>query len=60
MTFYLDIVSAESEIFKGPVHRVFATGVEGELEIASRHAPLLTRLLPGPIRLESQEGKEGP
>lgn len=54
----VDIVSAEAEIFSGNATRVFATGILGELEIASGHAPLLTGLLPGPIRLRLEGGGE--
>lgn len=54
----LDIVSAEAEIFNGKAQRVFATGILGELEIARGHAPLMTGLLPGPIRFKDENGKE--
>tara|TARA_R110002110_G_scaffold65206_4_gene180052 strand:- start:138466 stop:138894 length:429 start_codon:yes stop_codon:yes gene_type:complete len=54
----VDIVSAESEIFSGEATRVFATGILGELEVAAGHAPLLTGLLPGPIRLRLKDGAE--
>jgi F-type H+-transporting ATPase subunit epsilon len=55
---HVDIVSAESEIFKGDAQRLYATGVLGELEVAPGHAPLLTGLLPGPIRIKVESGKE--
>lgn len=55
----VDIVSAESEIFSGQATRVFATGTLGELEIARGHAPLLTGLLPGPVRVRvGEQGEE--
>jgi F-type H+-transporting ATPase subunit epsilon len=54
----VDIVSAESEIFSGEATRVFATGLLGELEVAAGHAPLLTSLLPGPIKLRLKDGTE--
>jgi F-type H+-transporting ATPase subunit epsilon len=57
-TLHLDIVSAEAEIFKGDAERVFATAVLGELEIAPGHAPLLTGLLPGFIRIRDAQGNE--
>ena len=49
-TIRCDIVSAEEEIFHGVVAMVVATGEMGELGIAPRHAPLITRLKPGQIR----------
>ena len=55
---YLDIVSAEAEIFSGKALRVFASGAVGDLEIAPNHAPLLTKLLPGPIRIREENGHE--
>lgn len=55
---HVDIVSAESEIFQGEALRLFATGTMGELEIAPGHAPLLTGLLPGPVRIKVEGGKE--
>ncbi len=58
MTFHLDIVSAESEIYSGLAERVFASGTLGELEVAFGHAPLLTSLQPGPVRIREQGGKE--
>ncbi|MDP0561583.1 MAG: F0F1 ATP synthase subunit epsilon [Candidatus Endonucleobacter sp. (ex Gigantidas childressi)] len=58
MTVYCDIVSAEAEIFSGLVEMVVATGILGDLGITPGHAPLLTELKPGPIRLISQGGGE--
>ena len=46
-TIRCDIVSAEAEIFQGEATLVVATGEMGELGIAPRHAPLITRLKPG-------------
>jgi len=57
MTFHLHIVSLAGRIFSGSVARVIAVGALGELEIAPKHAPLLTRLNPGPVRLVLQDGK---
>lgn len=57
-TIQLDIVSAESEIFSGKARRIFVTGALGELEVGPGHAPLLTGLLPGPVRYLDPEGKE--
>ena len=55
---HCDIVSAEGEIFSGSVNMVFATGEMGELGIAPRHAPLLTRLKPGQVRVQKEDGEE--
>ena len=58
ITVHCDIVSAEEEIFSGLVEMVIATGSLGDLGIAPGHAPLLTDLNPGPIRLVTQGGEE--
>jgi len=52
MTMHCDIVSAEREIFSGRVTMVIATGTLGELGIMPGHAPLLTGIVPGPVRLK--------
>lgn len=57
-TIHCDIVSAEAEIFSGEAELVVAPGSEGELGIAPRHAPLLTRLKPGQVRIKLPEGGE--
>ena len=51
-----DIVSAETEIFSGDVAMVYASGIAGELGIAPRHAPLITLLKAGEVRVEMQDG----
>lgn len=58
MTVHCDIVSAEEAIYSGLVELLVATGTEGELGISYGHAPLLTSLKPGPIRLKTQSGDE--
>ena len=58
MTIHCDIVSAEQEIFSGLVEMLVATGSEGELGVSYGHAPLLTSLVPGPIRVVPQNGEE--
>lgn len=58
MTLHVDIVSAEAEIFSGTVTMVFAPAEMGEVGIAPRHAPLVTRLKPGEVRVQRQEGDE--
>ena len=55
---HVDIVSAEEEIFSGTVTMVFAPAEMGEVGIAPRHTPLLTRLKPGEVRVRTQEGDE--
>ena len=58
MTLHCDIVSAEAQIYSGLVELLVATGVEGELGVCFGHAALLTRLIPGPIRIVEQGGAE--
>lgn len=58
ITFHCDIVSAETEIFSGSVDLLVASATEGDLGICYGHAPLLTSLRPGPIRLRKQNGSE--
>jgi F-type H+-transporting ATPase subunit epsilon len=57
-TIRCDIVSAHEEIFSGEVAMVFATGIAGELGISPRHAPLITQLKPGPVRVQDAAGEE--
>lgn len=57
-TIRCEIVSAEAEIFNGTATLVVATGDEGELGIAPRHAPLITRLKPGQVRVIAENGEE--
>lgn len=57
-TIHCDIVSAEEEIFSGETHMVIATGEMGELGITPRHAPLITRLKPGQVRVQLANGEE--
>lgn len=58
MTIHCDIVSAETEIFSGLVELLVAAGAEGDLGICYGHAPLLTSLHPGPVRIKKQGGEE--
>lgn len=58
ITTHLDIVSAEREVFSGAVEMIVASGEIGELGIVPGHAPLLTRLRPGEVRVISAGGKE--
>ena len=56
-TIHVDVVSAEGEIFSGLAEMVFAPGSEGELGIAPRHAPLLTLLKAGEVRVKTAEAE---
>lgn len=55
---HVDIVSAEGEIFSGPAKMVFVPASEGDIGIAPRHAPLLTLLKAGEVRIQTPEGAE--
>ncbi|MCP4300955.1 MAG: F0F1 ATP synthase subunit epsilon [Gammaproteobacteria bacterium] len=57
-TINVDIVSAEGEIYTGEATMVFAPAKMGEVGIAPRHAPLLTALKPGEVRVQDVEGNE--
>ena len=54
----LDVVSAEQSVFSGVVSTIQVTGSEGELGIHPGHAPLLTGLKPGMVRLVKEDGSE--
>lgn len=56
-TIHLDIVSAEKEFFSGIVELVVATGLMGEIGVIFGHAPLLTQLKPGEVRVTLPGGK---
>lgn len=60
LTVHVDVVSAEKSLFSGPAEVVIAPGEMGELGIYPRHAPLLTRIKPGSVRLKlpNQEAEE--
>lgn len=57
-TIRVDVVSAEASVFHGEAKLVVATGEMGELGIAPRHAPLITRLKPGQVRVIQPDGEE--
>jgi F-type H+-transporting ATPase subunit epsilon len=57
-TIQVDIVSAEGEIHSGEAAMVFAPASMGEVGIAPRHAPMLTTLKPGEVRVQDADGKE--
>jgi len=58
MTVQLDVVSAEEQIFSGRVESLQVSGEAGELGIMPGHAPLLTSIKPGMVRLVKQNGEE--
>ncbi|MCF7971660.1 MAG: F0F1 ATP synthase subunit epsilon [Methylococcaceae bacterium] len=55
MTVHVDIVSAEQEIFSGMAEMVFAPAELGEVGITPRHAPLISKLNPGEVRVKISE-----
>ncbi len=55
MTVHVDIVSAEKEIFSGVAEMIFAPAELGEVGISPRHAPLITRLNPGEVRVKKSD-----
>ena len=57
-TVHCSIVSAEQEIFSGLIEMIVATGSLGELGIKPGHAPLLSGIKPGPVRLILEGGEE--
>ena len=58
MTIHVDIVSAEGEIHSGLAEMVFAPAEMGEVGIAPRHTPLITRLKPGEVLVQTKPGEE--
>ncbi|MBF8223610.1 MULTISPECIES: F0F1 ATP synthase subunit epsilon [Halomonadaceae] len=57
-SFKCEIVSAEKAVFSGQIEQIVAAGVMGDLGILPGHAPLLTELQPGPIRVIHDGGEE--
>ncbi len=57
-TMRVDVVSAEESIFSGEARFVALPGESGELGIYPRHTPLITRIRPGSVRIETADGKE--
>lgn len=60
MTIHVDIVSAEQEIYSGLAEMLFAPAELGEVGIAPRHAPFITRLAPGEVRVKVSDKEELP
>jgi F-type H+-transporting ATPase subunit epsilon len=57
MTIHVDIVSAEGHLYSGQGEMVYAPAAMGEIGVAPRHAPLVTRLKPGEVRVDLGGGK---
>ena len=57
-TIHVDIVSAEGELYSGPAAVVFAPAKEGDIGIYPHHAPLLTLLKAGEVRVQMPDGEE--
>ena len=57
-TIHVDIVSAEGELFSGEASEVTAPASQGDLGILPRHAPLLTLLKPGEVRVKTPDGQD--
>ena len=57
-TIHVDVVSAEESIFSGEARFVALPGEAGELGIYPRHTPLITRIKPGSVRIETADGRE--
>ena len=57
-TIHVDVVSAEESIFSGEAKFVVLPGESGELGILPKHAPLITRIRPGAVRIEKANGEE--
>jgi len=57
MTIHVDIVSAEESIYSGLAEMVYAPAEMGEVGIAPRHAPFITRLKPGEVRVDKGSGE---
>ena len=56
MKFALRVVSVERSLFEGEVEFIIASGADGELGVLARHAPLMTALKPGPLRIQETYG----
>jgi F-type H+-transporting ATPase subunit epsilon len=57
-TLQVDVVSAEEEVFSGQAQFVALPGEQGELGILPGHAPLITRIKPGAVRIKTESGAE--
>lgn len=58
MTIQVDIVSAEGAIHSGQAAMVYATAELGEVGIAPRHTAFISRLKPGDVRVQDEQGRQ--
>ena len=58
MKVHVDVVSAEGHLFSGQGEMIYAPAIMGEIGIAPRHAPLVSRLKAGDVRIDPGDGKE--
>lgn len=58
MNIHVDVVSAEGEVYSGSASMVFVEAEMGEMGILPRHAPLLTRIRPGQVRIRHDDAAE--
>jgi F-type H+-transporting ATPase subunit epsilon len=56
LKYALRVVSVERSLFDGEVEFIIANGADGELGVMARHAPLMTILKPGPLRIQEVMG----
>ncbi len=56
MKYQLRVVSVERSLYEGDVEFMIANGADGELGVLARHAPLMTILKPGPLRIQETYG----
>ncbi len=57
-TIKLDIVTAESQVFAEDVNMILAEGIEGQMAILPKHAPLITMLKPGELLIRNKDNDE--
>ena len=57
-TMRVEVVSAEAEIFSGEATMLIATAEAGDVGVYPQHTPMLTRLKPGDVRIQQEDGSE--
>ncbi len=57
LTIDVDVVSAVKSLYSGKARRVFAPGAMGEIGVLPKHAPFLSTLRPGEVRIEGENGE---